>query len=157
MIKQWFRGLEKREQYMLMAGVVAVVFYLLYGVMYRGLVESRDRFEKQNVEQKETLEWMRGAVQTLEMLRRSSAAMDTSGKSLAQLAEESATYAQLRIARFQPKDETEAQVWLEREDFNNVLVFLARMEVDYGVSLEDVAISSANTPGLVNLRLKFSR
>jgi general secretion pathway protein M len=157
MIKQWFKGLEKREQYILLVGIVAVVFYLLYGVMYRGLVNARDRYEQQNITQQETLVWMQGAVQTIQALERTGSKMDVSEKSLAELAEEAAKAAEVRIGRFQPKDDNEAQVWLEQEKFNNVLTFLGRLELDYGLSLEDVSITSANTPGIVNLRLKFSK
>jgi general secretion pathway protein M len=157
MISQWYKSLEKREQYMLAFGAIAVVFYLLYGVMYLGLIEARDKYQKQNSEYQQTVEWMKGAVQTIGLLKRSGATGSAEGKSLARLAEEAAKSAQVRIARFQPKDEVEAQVWLEREDFNNVLVFLTQLEVDYGLLLEDVAISSANSPGLVNLRLKFAK
>lgn len=156
-ITQWYRNLEKREQYMLMIGAIAIVFYVLYGVMYQGLVSARDESQKQNVEQQQTLEWMKGTVQTIGLLRRSGGTADVANKSLSSLAEESAKIAQVRIARFQPNDDTEAQVWLEKEDFSNVLVFLTQLEIDYGLLLEDVAISSANTPGIVNLRLKFAR
>lgn len=157
MIKEWFKGLEKREQYMLLAGIVAVIFYLLYGVMYRGLVDARDDFRKDNITQQETLVWMKGAVQAIQAIKQTTSRVDTTGKSLAELSEEAAKVADVRIGRFQPKNDHEAQVWLEQEKFNNVLAFLARLEVDYGVSLEDVSITSANTPGIVNLRLKFSK
>lgn len=157
MLKQWFRGLEKREQYILLAGMAAVIFYILYGLMYRGMVDARDNYQEQIARQQETLAWMKDAVQTIQSLKRSGTASDAAGKSLAQISEEAAKAEKLRIGRFQPKDDNEAQVWLEQEDFNNVLAFLVRLEVDYGVMLDDIAITSANRPGIVNVRLKFTK
>ncbi len=157
MIRQWFKSLEKREQYILLVGAAVVVLYLLFGVMYRGLVEARASYQKQNISQQETLVWMQGAVQAIQALKQNSSKVNIAGKSLAELSEEAAKSAEVRIGRFQPKNDNEAQVWLEQERFNNVLAFLARLEVDYGLSLEDVSVTSTNTPGIVNLRLKFSK
>ena len=100
---------------------------------------------------------MRSNVQQLKALKQSTATSDTAGMSLAQLAENAAKKSATRIARFQPKDDTEAQVWLEREEFNNIVSFLYTLEVENGLVLEDVAITSANAPGLVNLRLQFAK
>lgn len=157
MLKQWFVNLEKREQRMLVIGAIAVVFYLIYGVMYRGLVDARDKLAYQNAQQQESLAWMKGAVQVINSLQHGQPKQDVSGKSLAQLAEASAKDAGIRISRFQPNADTDAQLWIERENFNGVLVFLNRMESSYGLQLEDVSITSANSPGIVNLRLKFAR
>lgn len=154
---QWFRSLEKREQVLLAVGSVAIVFYLVYGVMYRGLVDSRDRYQRLNAEQQENLAWVRSTAPVIEAMHRSTARVETGDKSLAQLAEEAAKDAGVRISRFQPVNETEAQVWLEQEDFSVVIAFLNRIETDFGLRLEDVSITSANTPGIVNVRVKFAK
>ena len=157
MLKQWFINLEKREQRMLVIGAVAVIFYLIYGVMFRGLVDAREKLEKQNAQQQESLEWMRGAAQTIASLKQGGSRIDVSGKSLTQLAEEAARDADVRITRMNPSGDSEAQLWIEREKFSGVLVFVNRMEIDYGFQMLDVSITSANSPDIVNLRLKFAR
>jgi type II secretory pathway component PulM len=157
MIKQWFKSLDKREQLMVMVAASALLIYIVFGLLYRGLDKAHDKAERQFQQQSKDVEWVRNTVQTLQAMKSSSPAGDAGDRSLAQLAEEAAKFADVRVARFQPKDDSEAQVWLEREDFNKVAVFLNQLEQVFGLTLEDVAITSANSPGLVNLRLKLSK
>ena len=159
-MKQWFNALEKREQMILIIGAVFVVFYLLYGVVYQGVVNQRQLLLKQNAAAEEKLQWVQQASQQIVALRKTSGAGGTSvmsGKSLSQISELAAKRSGLRITRFQPKDDNEAQVWLDRVEFSALIDFLVRLELDYGIELDDLSVNTANSPGLVNARLRFER
>jgi len=159
-MKEWFNQLEKREQYILVTGVVAVVVYLFYGVLYTGVVNDRDTYTKRNVSDTKTLAWMTDTVQTIGKLRGTSGVSGDArlrSKSLSQLSEMGAKRSGIRIGRFQPKGETEAQVWFDDVEFDKLLDFLARLELDYGLSIVDLSVNNSNAPGLVNARLKFSK
>ena len=156
-VQQKFNSLEKREQYILLLGAAFVIFYLVYGVFYSSLITEKDKYKKRVESTEETLVWMSEAVQTIKTLKKSSGTSSNSftGKSLSQLSEFAAKKSGVRISRFQPKGDSEAQVWFDRVEFDKLVDFLARLEVDYGVVIDTLSVTSANSPGLVNARLKF--
>ncbi len=158
-MKEWFNHLEKREQYILVAGVIAVVFYLVYGVLYTGLANERDQYIKRNAADTKTLGWMNETVQSIRRLRGSGGggSAGLSNKSLSQLSEMGAKRSDVRIGRFQPKGELEAQVWFDDVEFDKLIDYVARLELDYQLSIEDLSVNASNTPGIVNARLKFSK
>lgn len=156
-MKEWFNHLEKRKQYLLVVGLVVVVFYLVYGVFYSGLINSRDDLIKRNIADTKTLIWMNETVQAIKSLRGSTGGVGLSDKSLSQLSELGAKRADVRIGRFQPKGDTEAQVWFDDVEFDKLVNYLACLELDYGLTIDELSINSSNTPGMVNVRLKFSK
>lgn len=160
MMKQWFSNLEKREQNIVIVGILAVVFYIVYGVLYSGLVAERDRYLRLNAADGKTLGWMKETAETIKGIRDASGVAGMGGlqeKSLSQLSELVARGTDIRITRFQPKDENEAQLWLDDVEFDKLIEFLSRLEVDYGLVIVDLSVNTANAPGMVNARLKFSR
>lgn len=157
-MKEWFGKLEKREQNILLVGIIFVVFYLFYGVLYSGIAEDRDKYLKRNTADSETLAWMNDAVQNIKRMKGSSGrGSNLAGKSLSQLSELGAKRSGIRIGRFQPKDETEAQLWFDDVEFDQLLDFLARLETDYGLTIDDLSVNTGNESGIVNARLKFSK
>ena len=159
-MKEWFNQLEKREQTILVVGFIVVVFYLVYGVFYTGLTTDRDKYIKRNAADIKTLGWMNEAVQTIKTSRGVSGAAGSArlrNKSLSQLSELGAKRADIRIGRFQPKGEAEAQVWFDDVEFDKLIDYMARLELDYSLYIEDISVNSANAPGMVNARLKFSK
>lgn len=155
-----FNSLEKREQNILLAGLFMIVFYLVYGVLYTGMVNERDRYARQNIADTKTLGWMKETAETINGIRGTSGISGgsaVSGKSLSQISEMAAKRSDVRISRFQPKDETEAQLWLDDVEFDKLVVFLSGLELDYSLSIQDLSVNAANAPGVVNARLKFSR
>lgn len=157
-IRQWFDNLPKREQYLLVIGGMILLVYLLYMLVYKNLADQRDRYRQLNSTAESTLAWMNGAVQEIAVLRRSgNIAPDSSNKSLAQLSELAAGRAGIRVNRFAPSGDSEAQVWFERIEFEKLLACLSALELDYGVRIDNIAITAVNSPGLVNARMKISR
>ena len=154
---EWFNNLEKREQITLLGGA-AVLILLGFWTFYVDLQDERKLYEKRNIKAESTLAWMNQAVATIQSNRglgNHNAAF--ANKSLSQLSELAAKRSQLRFSRFQPKGDNEAQVWLDKIEFSQLLDFLARLELDYGVHVETLSINSANSPGIVNARIKFSK
>jgi type II secretory pathway component PulM len=101
---------------------------------------------------------MNQAVSDIQQLKGSGAVGSSSANmTLAQIAESSAKRAGFRLTRFQPKDDTEAQVWLDKIAFSDLLSFLNQLEQVHNTSIETLAVNSAGEPGLVNARLKFKK
>ena len=90
MIKLWFKGLDKREQTLVIVAAIVIVIYVVWGLGYQGFKKSHERALRQYEEQTKTLDWMHTNVQTLESLKRSASTANMAGLSLAQLAEQAA-------------------------------------------------------------------
>lgn len=157
-ITQWFNSLPKREQYALLIAAAAVALFLVYGVLFRGVVDYRDDYRRRVDTAQSSLASMKDTVDTIKGLKGSSSEKTAAvGKSLAQLSEMAAGRASIRINRFAPVGDNEAQLWFERVEFAGLLDCIARLELDYGIVIDSIAINSANSPGLVNARLRISR
>lgn len=156
-VKQWFDALPKREQYLLIFLSVVLAVYLIYMLGYKQLADQRDRYANLNKTSEETLLWMQQAVAEIEQLRGTTGQANPNDRSLAQLSELAAGRAGIRVNRFAPSGDNEAQVWFERIEFEKLLTCLSALEMDYGVQIDTVAINAVNAPGFVNARLKISR
>ena len=157
-LQQWFNRLARKEQALLLFLAAVLVLYLSYMLAYKPLVEQRDRYQQGNANDEQTLLWMQTAVAEIDSLRRGGkTAAAGSNRSLAQLAEMAASRANIRISRFAPSSDNEAQIWFERVEFERLLDSLSALELDYAVHIESIAINAVNSPGLVNARLKVTR
>lgn len=158
-IKEWYAALPKREQYLLMFCAAVVLVYLIYIQGYQKLIKEKQRYQQLNQHSQETLLWVRQAVKEIEQSRNqgSGAAKQAANSSLAQIAEKAAGRAGIRVNRFSPAGDNEAQVWFERVEFEKFLVCLSALELDYLVQVESLAVNAVNAPGLVNARLKITR
>ncbi len=155
-IKQKIEALDKRDQIMLGVLVVALVLYILVGQLFLGIMDERDRLAKRVDANNRLLTWMESAVDEIQQSSGGRSSSTNSRQSLSQLAQAAAKRSNMTMSRFQPKGE-EAQVWLEKVDFADVLSFLSVLEEQYGVQVLNVSINSANQPGMVNCRVKFKK
>ncbi len=157
-LKQWFNSLAKKEQALVLLLAAVLLLYLFYMLAYKPLSEERDRYQNLNANNEQTLVWMQGTVAEINSLRRGGkTAAAGSNRSLSQLAEMAASRADIRISRFAPSGDNEAQIWFERIEFEKLLDSLSALELDYAVHIESIAINAVNSPGLVNARLKVTR
>lgn len=156
-VKQWFQALPKREQYLLIVLAAVLFVYLSYLLGYKQLADQRDRYRTLNNTAEETLVWMNNAVAEIDSLRGSSGQASGNNRSLAQLSETAAGRAGIRVNRFTPSGDNEAQVWFERIEFEKLLLCISTLELDYAVRIDTIAINAVNAPGFVNARLKITR
>ncbi|HEY9033626.1 MAG TPA: type II secretion system protein M [Pseudomonadales bacterium] len=157
-IKEWFNSLPKRDQLMLMIGAAVVLVYLLYVLGWRGIADYRDSQLQRVQAAQATVSWMKDTVVRIQALKGSGSGNNVhAGKSMAQLAEMAAGRASIRISRFAPSGNNDAQLWFERVEFDKLLDCISRLELEYGIVIDSIAINSANSPGLVNARLKITR
>ncbi len=156
---EWFNNLEKREQLILIGGLLAAMVLGLWS-FYLDLSDERARYQERTLNAEETLVWMKQSVAAIKAAKGSGASNsggEFANKSLSQLSELAAKRSGLRFSRFQPKGNDEAQVWFDKVAFSKLLDFLTRLELDYGVSVETMSVNAANAPGVVNARIKFAK
>jgi general secretion pathway protein M len=156
-MNEWFNSLERREQWLVIVGGVCVTFYLLYLLILAPLNKKIELLEVRNQGASETLEWMKQSVAELNSLRGSTKSTSTGGLELSKMVDQSAARHGVRVTRFQPSGDDEAQVWLDKAEFNKLVAWLDQMENAYGVSIKNISMNAGNNPGIVNVRVRFKK
>ncbi|NRA41238.1 MAG: type II secretion system protein M [Pseudomonadales bacterium] len=154
-LRQKFLALEKRDQSMLIVLMVALVAYVLVGLIWLGLLDSKQQLENRVSANQQLIGSMQTTVSQIRQLQGNNPSTANT-RSLSQLAQQAAKKAELKMSRFQPKGD-EAQVWLDKVPFDRLLVFMSTIEQQYAVTVLSVSMNSANQAGLVNARIKFTK
>ncbi len=155
-MKEWFNELERREQWIVIVGAATVLLYVLYSSVLAPINDKIGTLQLRNKGAAETLQAIQQGAQEIKALRGASNGSGR-GVNLSKMVDQSAAKFNIRVSRFQPSGNNEAQVWLEKVDFNQLIAWLDQMENGYGVAVSNVSMNSANNPGTVNARVRFRK
>lgn len=153
----WYHKLETKEQRLLIFCAVVVLIYGFYLMVWNPALESNEKLQRKTAQNAIVLAEMQQAAAEIKALRGSGPANQGSRLSLSQLSEQAAKSVGLRIGRFQPSGDDEAQVWLERVEYNKVVAWLDIVEQQYGAELKAVAINTASDAGVVTARIRLKK
>lgn len=154
-MKEWFARLPKKDQRMLFIGAIALVIYaFVYLFLEIHDAHGRKNFQLNAAEQ--TLATIEQTAQNIQQYR-SQGGKPVINASLANMAEASAKKSGFRLTRFQPDGSNNAQVWIDRVEFNKVLEFVSILELTYGAQVLNMTVNNAGDAGIVKARIKFSR
>lgn len=84
---------------------------------------------------------------------RGQAANREPGQSLFGLANATSKGFQISFKRYEPVGDNALSLWMENVSFNNLVLWLERLDKRYGVSVKDISVERLDTEGLVNVRL----
>lgn len=159
-MNDWFRGLERREQWVVVAGalVVAVALFLLLVVrpLYAGTAALGKR-----VEEKERLVvWMRSVAPEL----RAAGSVGTGsaaarGDALVVIVAETAGASELRqyLKQNQPVDDDNIRVRFEAVPFDQLVQWLGALQLQHGVRINSASFDGGVQPGVVTASLVLER
>ena len=150
----WFLALKQREQWMLLACVIAVVFYSFYMFFLRPLHVENASLHERNIAAAQSLQWMKSSAKTLKQNAVVNPVQKQSSQSIAQLLNPTASKHGLKFTRFQPRGNDKAQVWFESANFPQLFAWLQQLE-SQNVSASNVSISSTNQPGIVSASIQL--
>jgi general secretion pathway protein M len=154
----WYNNLPKREQWLLIAGSVFVVLFVFVNAIWKPLITQQERLTNSNQAAIKNIAWMKQAAQEIKTLRKTVSAGNAGAQlSLSQMVDKAAANQGLRVSRFQPSGNEEAQVWLEKVEYSKVLAWLNQMESTYGVTIKTAAINSVNVAGVVTARIRIKK
>lgn len=151
----WFKAQTSRDQIAIVALAIAVVIYVLVGWIYQPLQAKQAQLTQANDVAAEDLRWMLGAaakVKTAPAKQASSSA----GGSLSQVIDASVRRAGLKMKRFQPSGDKQAQVWLENVPYAAAMTWLNELEVERGYRIDSASITAASQSGTVNVRIRVA-
>ena len=151
-----FKTLENREQKILVSGLIFVVLFIVYSLIYKPMTSSIDSLQKSNVENQQLRLWM---AESAAAIKNSSGTKSSTnkrrGRSLNEVINSTASTVKISISRSQPRDNNQYQIWLDQIVFNELLVWLNVLQKDYGVFVSNINLGTTDKKGLVRVNLTF--
>jgi general secretion pathway protein M len=155
-LKEWFAGLDQREQLSLVVLGFALGVYVLYMLAWVPLAERRDQLRVQNQSAAESLQ--RVDAMASEILRlRAGGGVNTAQRNLTALVNQSTGRHNLQVSRLQPNSRGDIQVRLENAVFDDLLAWLDEVENREGLLVTEVAITQAGSAGRVNATVRIAQ
>ncbi len=153
-MKQWFAGLNQREQLSLLILGFALGLYLLFIVALRPLGEAQAEMSTRNVAVSESLQRIDVMVSQILALRESGA-QGSAPRNLTSLVNSSTAEHGLSIDRLQPNSRGEVQIRLENAAFDSLAAWLYQIEYRDHLLVQEVSITQAGSSGRVNATVRI--
>lgn len=154
-VLSWFRSRPQREQWLLMAAGIAVLFYLLWFVLLQPVLQARDTSARRLLQAQESLLVVSDLAANLQQARLATPATPGSGRNLAQWLDESSIRQGLRLSALEPaSDNSSVSVRMDAVAMTQVLAWLNEVEHSGWISIESVSVTSARSEGDVAVSLR---
>jgi general secretion pathway protein M len=149
----YWRGLAPRERLLLGAGGALAAILLLYALLWTPLQRDLDRLRANLPHEYEQLQWMRAQAGRIKVLRASPPVVPSGG--LLSFVEQSAQAYSIRpnIKRVEPQGQNAVSLAIDGVAFNSLIEWLANLQKQGGVRIENASLEPQPTPGVVNARL----
>lgn len=130
---------------------------LVYGAMipaHKYADRAADYYKKQSALQS----WVEANADKVKSLPSVNTERDTevNSQSLLSIASNSAKEHGISFKRFEPDGERELRIWLEKASFNQVIIWLQKLEASYGVEVLQANLDRRDLAGTVNGRVLLS-
>ncbi len=160
-LKQWFRSLPQKEQWMVSGTVLFIFITLFYLVIWEPVHIGLQTERQKQQSQLEILIWMQQAANEVKTLRASgnrSTIRDTN-KPITLVIEQAIKNAGLKpsVNKIESSGNDGARVTLNEASFNQILVWLNTLATYNGIQVVSANIERGNEPGRANARLSFER
>ena len=154
-LKDWYLGLEAREQWMVLVGAVVGGMAVLFGGILLPLESAVSTAVKAKETRREDLAWMR--VNAPEIRAGGASLAPDTGEAPVVLVDRVGREAGLGNAmRGTQPSGAGVRVQLEAAPFDTLVSWLATLEEHYGLAIESISVDRAARPGLVNANITFT-
>lgn len=147
-----YENLENRDR---MAIKLLLLFILLVIIIFGMILPAgnyKAKSEARYTNSLESLTWMQGNKTLVDNVSRQRSERD-SGQSLLGIANKTSKGFSLSFKRYQPVGESGLSLWLDNVSFNNVMLWLERLDKRHGISVDEISVDRDEKNGLVNVRL----
>lgn len=155
-MKEWFAGLNQREQLSIFVLGIALVLYLLYMLAWAPLAQRREELALQNESVAQSLQRVDAMVSEIMRLREGGVA-STARRNLTSLVNQSTSRHGLQVSRLQPNSRGDIQVRLENAVFDDLLAWLDDVENREGLLVTEIAITRSGNAGRVNATIRIAQ
>lgn len=155
-MRQWLAGLQVRERRALMLGVAALVFTAGYLFLFEPLMLAREQAGNQVQAQRVLLAHLQQVA--VEVNRLKGARPVTKAKaprSILAAVDQSSRQAGIKssIKRLTPEGSKKVRLWLEKASFDQLVGWLAGLNAQSGLIVENINLTPEDDPGLVRANL----
>ncbi|UCE89503.1 MAG: type II secretion system protein M, partial [Pseudomonadota bacterium] len=127
--------------------------FVPYQLIWVPITGSVSAMEEEVAAKQKQLVWMQEATQQIQVLRRAGGGKrPTSAGSLLSLTESTARQAKVAVKKVQDEGDRGVRVWLEEAAFDDVLLWLDRLQHEHGVLIQELSVERQASPGKVNGR-----
>lgn len=159
-MRDWFRGLERREQRTVVIGGIVAAIMLFYVGLLMPLEAAVDKRETRVAELEDDVSYMQQTAGRIKALQQSAPGNATdAARPLVVIVDRTARDAQLSntLTSSQPVGQNGILVRFESASFDTLIEWLGRLNGGYGVRVREARFDQANTRGLVNATLTLER
>lgn len=152
-MRLWFNQLQARERQLVIAGLIVFGIFLSYQLIWSPLIDRAERLQDQVIKQTKNLKWMKSSLQEVRQFQGSARSGQT-GPLLSQV-EQTASQSKLQnnIRKIQPEGEQGVRIWMDNAGFDDILMWLERLQKQHGIEVTDISVERQPEQGRVNLRL----
>ncbi|MCP4040643.1 MAG: type II secretion system protein M [Gammaproteobacteria bacterium] len=159
-MKEWFAGLETRDQNALIVGGCLLLATIIYLYLWQPFLHNHQRMQGVVAEQRSLAAWMQAAATDVRHLRSRNTPRIKQGskQSLLAIVDRTTKAADLgsSIKRIEPEGVDGVRVWLNSAEFDKAIMWLTGLQKTYRVKTVSIAVEATDTPGLVNIRMSLS-
>jgi general secretion pathway protein M len=156
-VNAWWRRLGARDRRILAIGGFVVGALLFWALLWDPAMQARSSLRAQVQSAEASLAEMHVVRAQLQSLTAggSASVFERGGRSLLALADGSAREARLAHAlkRIEPVSTGRVNVWLEGAEFDQVSIWLERLQSAYGVRVDEYSVQRGDATGKVDGRL----
>ncbi len=149
-IKVWWRGLNIREQRLVLAMGSVISVFLLYSLIWQPLNENLAKTEKTLTSRQALLAWVTENTARYQNVQSTGGSKKSSG-SLSSIINRTANQQQLTITRMQPQGEN-LQVWLDSAPFTQLLFWLEHLANNENLQVQAIDLAQGEKQGEVRVR-----
>jgi general secretion pathway protein M len=155
-LRNWYAGLQQREQRVVGVGAVALLIIVLVAGILLPLQSALSNATKRNETKREDLAWMR--TNGAEIRAGGGQLSADTGEPPVVLVDRVGREAGLAAALRGTQPTTNGvRVQLEAAPFDTMLTWLDTLDRRYGLAIESITVDRAAAPGLVNASITFAQ
>ena len=160
-LKQWYRALPVKEQWMLSGTSVLILITLFYLLVWEPLHLGLEQEQQKQQSQKEIMIWMQQAATEVQSLRRAGGGktIRDKNKPTTLVIEQAINNAGLKpsVKKIESSGSNGARVTLSEASFNQIVVWLNTLSTHNGIQVVSANMERSDKPGRVDARLTFDR
>jgi len=160
-LKQWYRALPSKEQWMVSGTSVLIVITLFYLLVWEPLHLGLEQEQQNQQSQQEIMLWMQLAATEVQSLRRSGGGktIRDRDKPTTLVIEQAINNAGLKpsVKKIESSGNNGARVILNEASFNQIVVWLNTLSTHNGIQVVSANMERSEKPGRVDARLTFER
>ena len=160
-LKQWYRALAAREQWMVSGTSVLIVITLFYLLVWEPLHLGLEQERQKQQSQQEIMLWMQQAASEVQSLRRAGGGktIRDRNKPTTLVIEQAINNAGLKpsVKKIESSGSNGARVTLSEASFNQIVVWLNTLSTHNGIEVVSANMERSDKPGRVDARLTFDR